>query len=209
MKVNISLVFLGAVAASAIALPAQAATVVNKTTVPAYSINPPNPPGTVALSAYSVEGVVAGGNTYNVDFAFNTRTNLYGNPSIEYGSFADTIGNQILLALNTDLPKVAQLIDNDAPDQGRNTPTRFYIPKLNTRLNSANQNERTVLVCVLGEASCTDTYPDKNQNDALMYAKFSAATTPAPGTNGVPTPALIPGLLGMGLAAMRKKQQAA
>ncbi len=40
-----------------------------------------------------------------------------------------------------------------------------------------------------------------------MYAKW----TPSTGNNppGVPTPALIPGLLGMGLAAMRKKQQAA
>jgi hypothetical protein len=203
MKVNISLVFLGAVAASTIALPAQAATV--KTTEFTLGNTP------MSAAAYAIDGVdVPGVGTYNVTFEYGTRASVYGLPTPEYPN-ADAIGNAIISALKS--VSISLITDRTLPDLNNNTPTDFYIPKSNTLLGSPGlppdqqNNNRLVANCYTGTLnSCIDLQRSATQDDKLMYAKFSPIAGNVP---QAPTPALIPGLLGMGLAAMRKKKQAA
>jgi hypothetical protein len=211
MKVNISLVIFGAVAASAIALPAQAATV-NSTTIPPGG-------GTIARSAFSIDNLLVGGNNYNVTFEYDTRANVYGLPTPEYGAFADTIGEAIVRALRENPigegGPITSLIDSTPTVPGTNTVTEFYIPQSNNDpddlLLPPNSNERLVTHCYTTfplDAACGSDARSRTQDDVLMYAKFTpTGSTPTPG-NPIPTPALIPGLMGMGLAARRKKKQA-
>jgi hypothetical protein len=206
MKVNISLVFLGAVAASTIALPAQAATV--KTTEFTLGNTP------MSAAAYAIDGVdVPGIGTYNVTFEYGTRASVYGLPTPEYPN-ADAIGNAIVKALKDNVGgAISLLTDRTLPNLADNILTDFYIPKSNTLptslglpLDQQNSN-RFVANCYAGTLnSCIDLQRSATQDDKLMYAKFSPIAGNVP---QAPTPALIPGLLGMGLAAMRKKKQAA
>jgi hypothetical protein len=214
MKVNFSLVLLGAVAASAIALPAQAATVRTTATPPGG--------GTTALSAYGIDAVEVtfGGTTslYNVTFERDSRANIYGNPTPEYGLFADAIGEAIVTALRLNPVSaggaITSLVDITQTTPGTNVPTDFYIPQSNTNtVNPVNTNERLLTHCFTArttDACDINLANGRDQDEPLMYAKWGEGIPINPGTTpGVPTPALIPGLLGMGLAAMRKKQQAA
>jgi hypothetical protein len=197
MKVNFSLVLLGAVAASAIALPAQAATVRTTNTNVGGNVEP--------VAAYRVEGVAFDGVTYNVDFDHGSFNEVY-NPAQYFGaSLATGLGNAIITALNAaNVTRVVEQIGINT--YGQDIKTEFYIPIAAPVGVGAADNR--VAFCTIPTICNSDRF--QNPNGPVMYAKFSAATTPPDtGTTPVPTPALIPGLLGMGLAAMRKKQQAA
>jgi hypothetical protein len=209
MKVNIALVFLGAVTASAIALPAQAATV-NKTT-------------STSTIATSITGVDVGGTLYNIDFDKRAFTTVYaglinttpddrnvlplpgGTPDptaagdLQRFNLAKNLGNAILVALNAE--GITQIFDATA---GSNNLTQFYIP-YTKNTNTGQTSENLVAICVVpGTVACTG--QSFSNTDNLMYAKWTPATGNVP---AAPTPALIPGLMGMGLAALRKKKQAA
>jgi hypothetical protein len=217
MKVNISLVFLGAVAASAIALPAQAAVLTTTTNVG----------GTVTTAAYQVTGVTvsaAPATTFTIDFdhgifaptpagvTANNKTTVYNGilPTLPSGAAltavsAKAFGDAILAELRA--AGVSSLVEktSNTPTFGQDIKQQFYIPYA---VGPNGPGENRVAYCDANSAiGITNCNIDLIQNvtGEVMYAKF----TPATGTVPVPTPALIPGLLGMGLAAMRKKKQAA
>jgi hypothetical protein len=228
MKVNISLVFLGAVAASAIALPAQAATVFTTTTKNASITSPPESFSPAA--AYRIEGVsIAGSSTlYNVDFnhgTFESSSVTDPNDSSVYNDIlptlppaisltetaaqrANRIGSGILSALQT--AGIGHVIERTSSTTfGRDIVREFFIP-FAQRTDPGQLSDNLVAFCTIplppqAPNPCDTTTQFKNKNANIMYATFTAANS---GPN-IPTPALIPGLLGMGLAAMRKKQQAA
>jgi hypothetical protein len=208
MKVNISLMVLGAVAASAIALPAQAASLV-----------PQQIGSNAADIAYTgINDLTVNGANYNVRFNFGSFFSVYGGGSTPPTSaYSDPLltsypvpagfGDALGLAIVNALPNGAKILAANIANGGTDVQTEFYIPK---SLAAQNPNQDTFIHCF----TTTDTCPQENISvgnnpNNVYFAQYSAATTPPPGTNGVPTPALIPGLLGMGLAAMRKKQQAA
>jgi opacity protein-like surface antigen len=188
MKVNISLVILGAVAASAIALPAQAAVL---TTTPGGSI------------AYGITDLNVSGTPYNVSFKLGTFNDVYSGVANPFaGSFAEPLGAAIITALGG-----KQLTSNVT---GFNTGIyeTFFIPKSAT---GTNPDQDLFLECfTTGSNGCPARDRSDNQrgSDRVLYATYQVSST-TPTGNNIPTPALIPGLLGMGLAAMRKKQQAA
>jgi hypothetical protein len=220
MKVNFSLVMLGAVAASAIALPAEAGVLTTS--------NAPNG-SSIELSATGITGVTVGSTTYDLTFEYGMRTEVYGATTPEYGlvTNVDALGEAILAALRG--PGGASSLIDSTPTASRfndtNTLKDFYIPKFNqltgVALYSAlpinQQNENRLLTqCFTADPNispsdtCIDRTRSVGQDDPLMYVKLGASRPTTPGTDpSIPTPALIPGLLGMGLAAMRKKQQAA
>jgi hypothetical protein len=230
MKVNIALVFLGAVAASAIALPAQAATVFSTTVKGGGPI------------AYQIKELDVNGQLYNVDFdhgVFDPSSSL--NPataSVYNGVFptlppaisatetplqrANRIGAAILAVLATptslvnydaagnittrtgSIPSITQVIERintiTTPwTFGGQTPSELYIPVS----DNPTSVEHLTAYCVI-PGGCQEAGTGRNPANDLMYAKFTPVTV----TGTVPTPALIPGLLGMGLAALRKKKQA-
>jgi hypothetical protein len=221
MKVNISLVFLGAVAASAIALPAEAAifTTPSGASVAVNSID-----GSTALSeqgAYKITNLQVNYVTdpsksglYNIDFNFGSFFGLYGtpagtqpapgaytDPTLPYpvaAGFADSLGSAIELALSQ--VSVVKIFNGGGVKQ------EFYIPKA---FAAQNSNQDTFLKCVTttgGACNNENISPESFNN--VYFAQYTK-TGDIPTGNNVPTPALIPGLLGMGLAALRKKQQAA
>jgi hypothetical protein len=198
MNVNFSLAaVLGVAAASMFALPAHAGVLTT----------PTNVSGTVGNGAFGVDNLLADGKTYNVKFNYGKFDVLYGNPSAP-GSYAGdpfgpNMGIAILKALNTYSPKVTSLVNANLASFGSSVLTNFYIPEFSTGQNGITQV--VFLDCALGNTACTPTTRSANQNgtDNLLYAQYMEV----PG-NTVPTPALLPGLLGLGLAALRKKQQA-
>jgi hypothetical protein len=195
MKVNISLVFLGAVAASAIALPAQAATVVNKLTS-----------GPFTGAAYSIDALdVTGYGTYDVTFKYGTYNNVFaGDPNSLANALAKPLGDAIVGVLAPS-NQVISTFANFISDGPR---TSFFIPK--ALLQQPNGND-VFVECLTSTDTCTPRERGVNQraDDKVLYATWKTTTTPPGNVPQAPTPALIPGLLGMGLAAMRKKQQAA
>jgi hypothetical protein len=193
MKVNISLVLLGAVAASAIALPAQAGVL---TTTPTSNI------------AYAITDLDVGGTSYNVSFKLGTFDNVYSgiaNPFPTPENFANQLGTSILGVLSG-----KQLTSNVA-GFGAGIYETFFIPK---SPNGMNPGQDLFLECfTMNGNGCPqrDRSDSQRASDSVLYATYqiSSSTTPTSPPPAIPTPALIPGLLGMGLAAMRKKQQAA
>jgi hypothetical protein len=213
MKVNISLVIFGAVAVSAIALPAEAAAVfgTDKKT-PTDTFGPP-------AAAYRVDGVIYNGLSYNVYFDHGSFNDLYGVGASRFDpAFANGIGTEILAALaNTteisvegrsrNIPsRITQLIDGwdnalavFGPNFGPDLKSQFYIP-----ITPATGSVDNTAFCTVLQ-TCNTT--PQNENGPVLYARWGEPTPVNPGDPSVPTPALIPGLLGMGLAALRKKQQ--
>jgi hypothetical protein len=208
MKVNISLVVLGAVAASAIALPAQAATFVTQQ----IGTNPAD------IAYTKINDLTVNGANYNVSFNFGSFFSVYGGgsqpPNSAYtdpalspyplpAGFGDALGAAIVNAL----PNGAKILAANIANGGSNVQTEFYIPK---SLAAQNPNQDTFIQCFTTNDFCKqENVSDGNNPQNVYFAQYTPATgNPATGTP-VPTPALIPGLLGMGLAAMRKKQQAA
>jgi hypothetical protein len=213
MKVNFSLVLLGAVVASAIALPAQAFNLVPQ------QVNSSN---TTDIAYTGITDLTVNGANYNVSFNFGSFFGLYGaggqppttaytDPLAPYPDnpltveFGDALGAAIVNAL----PNGAKILAANILNGGSNVQTEFYIPK---SLAAQNPNQDTFIHCfTTGDTCPQENISVGNNPNNVYFAQYSAATTtpPGTGTTPVPTPALIPGLLGMGLAAMRKKQQAA
>jgi hypothetical protein len=197
MNVNFSrAAVLGVAAASMFALPAHAGVLTT----------PTNVGGTVGNGAFGVDNLLADGKTYNVKFNYGTFDVLYGNPSAP-GSYAGdpfgpNMGIAILKALNTHSPKVTSLVNANLASFGSSVLTNFYIPEFPTGQNS---NQVRFLECALGNADCkiADRGANQNSDDKVLYAQYMEVPK-----DTVPTPALLPGLLGLGLAALRKKQQA-
>jgi hypothetical protein len=210
MKVNITLAaVLGAAAASVFALPAQAATV--KATAIGGSTS-------TSYAAYRVEGVTYNEVTYNVDFDHGTFDVLYGAGAPRFDpAFANGIGNAILTALaaptslfvdtmSKPLAPITQLIDglsNTPAGFGTDVKSQFYIPIIKSP-SIGNGVDNTAFCVTSNPVSATNcgTTP-QDVGGAVMYAKWEVVPN-----DTVPTPALLPGLLGLGLAALRKKQQA-
>jgi hypothetical protein len=199
MKVNISTIIFGTVAISAIALPAQAA-MVNRTTTN------PNGGGTISAAAYSINGLdVTGFGTYDVTFKYGTYNNVFaGDPNSVAGTLATPLSNAILGILGQSDQVISTFANLTSGPQ-----TSFFIPK--ALVQAPNGND-VMLDCSTFSDSCTSGERAISQrgDDSVLFATWKTATVQAPtGSTPVPTPALIPGLLGMGLAALRKKQQAA
>jgi hypothetical protein len=200
MKVNISLVLLGAVAASAIALPAQALPTINRTTT-----NPIGG-GTILPAAYSIDNVdVTGHGTYDVTFKFGTYDNVFaGDPNSVAGDLAKPLGDRIIALLGPSDQVVSKFAGFVSGPQ-----TTFFIPKA---LVVAPNNNDVFVECNAALDVCNnggERAVSQRRSDSVLYATWKTSSSTTPTGNDIPTPALIPGLLGMGLAAMRKKQQAA
>jgi hypothetical protein len=202
MRIQISALVLGAVAASAIALPAQAATVKTTTTNVGGDLGGP--------AAYRIEGLNVGGTNYDVNFDYGSFYGLYGNPpapSSYAGAFADQLGAAILGALGS-VP-VTKLVAANVTGFGTNVLTEFFIPKSEI---GQNPNQDTFLQCFTSSGTCPIQNRDPAQNDSVLFARFAPAAVTGGGGGGgaaIPTPALLPGLIGMGWTAMRKKRQTA
>ncbi len=211
MKVNMALGFLGTVAVSAIVLPAQAATV-HRTTV--------NVGGTITTAAYQITGLDVSGTLYTVDFDHGEFTTVFPATSTQYfGGLADQVREAIVSALNGQgIGSVVERLTIGTAatpaTYGQDILSQFEIPIA----VGQNNGENSLAICNVGgafNAACAS--EPRGINGPLMYAKFTATgsttvptTGPTTGPNpSIPTPALIPGLLGMGLTAMRKQQRAA
>jgi hypothetical protein len=219
MKFNIALAAVfGAAAASVFALPAQAATVFSTTT---------NVGGTVSAAAYQIQALSVGTSTYTVDFnhgIFDASPETNPNDSSVYKGIlptlssgaaltaadAQTIGKAIVDALNAaGVVSVVERI-NPAPTYGRDIVNQFYIPFV-TNPNLGQASENLVAFCTIanpyltGPNSPCDATQSLSKTANVMYATFTAV----PNSTAVPTPALLPGLVGLSLAALRKKQQVA
>jgi hypothetical protein len=187
---------LGATAIAVTALPSQAATVKTTTTNN-------NGTGIINPAAYRIEDLAVNGSNYNVSFKFGAFDTVYaGNPNPFSGSFADALGASILAALSGQASQVIA----DVPGFTSGTFTTFFIPKSPI---GTNPGQDTFLECFTANGSgCSarDRSDSQRASDGVMYATFApAAAAPGGGTN-IPTPALIPGLLGMGFTAWRKKR---
>lgn len=185
----------GSAAIALTALPAQAAMIRSTTT---DSLG-----GTIAASAYRIENLLVDGTAYDVQFDYGSFYGIYGNPpaaSVYAGAFAGTMGNAIVAALQAN--SIQQII-NTTFSSG--TLTEFYIPE---SPNGMNSNQHLLAHCFTTKASpsCDGNNRDPGQNDSVLFARFNqVASSPTP----VPTPALLPGLLGMGAAVLRRRKQAA
>jgi hypothetical protein len=230
MKVNISLVIFGAVAVSAIALPAQAATVFGTTSNVGGTITP--------AAAYRIAGLnVTDGSvttSYDVDFEYGEFNTIFpaATPQVNprYFANADQVGEAIVAALRnptslivngisvTPISSITRVIDRLNNSSNPNTFSatdsfsREVVNQFEIPISPAvNGGENFLSICEVGGVltmACTQ--ESRGINGLLMYAKFTpTGITPTPGDPSVPTPALIPGLLGMGLAALRKKKQSA
>jgi hypothetical protein len=187
MNVNFSLAAVLSVAASAVfALPAQAGVLITPTNA-GGSVGDPG-------AAYGIDGLEVDGTTYDVRFNFGSFYGLYGNPP--------AAGDAILAALSGQ--SITKLVEANVASYGSNILSNFYIPEFST---GQNPNQATFLNCVTGATACSTTpnYRDPSQSDSVLFAQFTAV----PNTTAVPTPALLPGLMGLGLAALRKKKLAA
>jgi hypothetical protein len=203
----------GATALSLAALPAQAASVFSTTSNVGGNVEP--------AAAYRIEGLTVGSTTYNVDFEHGEFINIF--PSApQYFANADAVGEAIVSALRTPtalfvngvattpIVPITRVIDQLtlSPDAtfGRDVVAQFHIP-LSPPLTSGGNH--FLSVCEVGgvlTTACGD--QPRDLNGQLMYAKFSAADPGGGGTTPVPTPALLPGLLGMGAAMLRRRNQA-
>jgi hypothetical protein len=201
MNVNFSLAaVLGVAAASMFALPAQAGVLVT----PTNAGGPVGSPG----AAYGIDGLDVDGTTYNVRFNFGTFNALYGSYSPSASAFAGSplgsnMGAAILQALNAE--SITKLVEANVANYGSNILSNFYIPEFSS---GPNPNQSTFVSCVVGATACANPsnyfpYPSQLAQDTVLFAQFSKAD------NTVPTPALLPGLVGLGLAALRQKKQAA
>jgi hypothetical protein len=229
MKVNLPLAaVLGIAAASVFTLPSQAATVFATTKKNIDKVSTVTPAAAYRIEGVSVSGV--SGVSYNIDFDYGKYETLYssGLPSLpgatstttdlQKATLANNLGVAILAALAnptalfvdgasetpTSITRlIDQLTSNPPPgtfaDQVLNP---FQIPFAQKPNPGGTTIENFVAICTVPGSTC-DTTQSKNINDNLIYARFTEVPTTA-----VPTPALIPGLLGLGLAALRKKQQA-
>jgi hypothetical protein len=210
MKVNFSLAAILGVAASAVfVLPAQAGVLVTSTNA-GGSVGDPG-------AAYGIDGLEVNGTTYNVRFNFGTFNALYASSSASAYAGAPlgpNLGIKILEALSGQFngipsgPSIPKLVGANVTGYGTNILTNFYIPEFNT---GPNLGQSTFLSCVVGATACADPsnyFPDSNQlaTDPILFAQFIPVASSA---TAVPTPALLPGLMGLGLAALRKKKQAA
>ncbi|NJN49340.1 MAG: PTPA-CTERM sorting domain-containing protein [Alkalinema sp. RL_2_19] len=191
----------GSVAVAIAAIPAQAATVKTTTTPPGG--------GTIANSAYAIDNleVTVDGvtSTYNVDFEFGPFTgtpNGVYNPPVAFG-LNDALGrgNAILTAISEYAPAVSQFVDN-TPIFGTNTPSQVYIPIALASVTVGNNVDNQVAICSIG--GICDVNQFQNPNGNVMYAKFTEVTG---GNTAIPTPAMIPGLIGMGAATLRRKKR--
>lgn len=199
MNVNFSLAAVLSVAASAVfALPAQAGVLITPTNA-GGSVGDPG-------AAYGIDGLEVDGTTYDVRFNFGSFYGLYGNPPAA-GTYAGDplaphMGDAILAALSGQ--SITKLVEANVASYGSNILSNFYIPEFST---GQNPNQATFLNCVTGATACSTTpnYRDPSQSDSVLFAQFTAV----PNTTAVPTPALLPGLMGLGLAALRKKKLAA
>jgi hypothetical protein len=196
MKNMIAFALLGAATSAAIALPAQAATVKTTTT---------NAGGTLGdLAAYRIEGLAVDGTNYDVNFNYGSFYGLYGNPPVSgtySGSFADSLGNAILSVLNSQ--SITKLVPANISGFGTNVLTEFFIPKSEV---GQNPNQDTFLQCFTSSGDCPLQNRDPAQNDSVLFAQFVPSSTTPGGATDIPTPAMLPGLVGIGLAALRKKQ---
>lgn len=197
MKNMIALTLLGVAASAAIALPAQAATVKTTTTNGGGTLGGP--------AAYRIEGLAVDGMNYDVSFNYGSFYGLYGNPPAPgtyAGNFADSLGLAILTALGAQA--VTQLVPANITGFGPNVLTEFFIPKSEI---GQNPNQDTFLQCFTSRGDCPIQNRDPAQNDSVLFAQFVPSTTTPGGATDIPTPALLPGLVGMGLAALRKKRE--
>jgi hypothetical protein len=203
MNVNISLAaVLGVAAAAAFALPAQAGVLVTPT-------NAVGPVGSLG-AAYGIDGLEVDGTTYNVRFNFGTFNALYASYNPSASAYAEAplgrnMGAAILTAINGQ--SITNLVEANVANYGNNILSNFYIPEFSTGPNSS---QSTFLSCVLGATACANPsnyfpYPNQLATDTILFAQFTAVANSA---TAVPTPALLPGLMGLGLAALRKKKQA-
>ena len=187
-----------AVAAIAVAvpLPAQAASVLTTNQ---------NAGGTIATSAYGIDGLVVGTNSYDVRFNYGSFSALYGNPvpsSAYAGSLASDLGNAIVAELQA--LGIQQVVSDNLTDFGTHVLSEFFIPQSEM---GQNPNQALFAHCFTTQASpaCNDENRDPSQNDSVLFAQFTTAAAPAP----IPTPALLPGLLGMGATILRRRKQSA
>jgi hypothetical protein len=212
MKVNISLVFLGAVAASTIALPAQAASL-----IPQQIGSNTSDIGYTGINNLSVTYLGTTSN-YNINFKLGSFFGLYGggnqppdsaytDAQLPYNSqmlppMAAGLGEILGAAIVAALPGGAKIVTA----AGTEVKTEFYIPKA---LAAQNGNQDTFLHCYTSSDTCPPDFADASTLKDVYFAQYTKTDNLPNNPPGVPTPALIPGLLGMGLAAMRKKKQAA
>lgn len=191
----------GATVVAFSALPSQAATI-STTTMNSTG-------GTISPSAYRIENLLVDGSSYyDVQFDYGSFHGLYGNPtpdSAYAGTFAKTMGDAIVAALQDG--SIEQIIDTTFTSGPQ---TDFYIPESPTGLNS---NQHLLAHCFTTADArslpapssdfCNDSNREPSQSDSVLFARFSEASAPP---TAVPTPALLPGLLGMGAAVLRRRK---
>jgi hypothetical protein len=197
MNLKISLLTLSAVAASIVVLPAQAGVLTTTKNVG----------GNISTAAYRIEGLTVGTLTYDVDFKHGEFNTIFPTGSQQYfNDDADVIGEAIVAALNgAGAVHVINRISAMPDVFGENAVNQFQIPIA----LGQNNNENFLSICEIGGVLTMACHPEpRSMGGSLMYAKLSAATAASSNTP-VPTPALMPGLLGMGLATLRKKQAVA
>lgn len=201
----------GVAVAALSALPSEAATV-NATT---------NSNTILPSAAYQIQGLQVGGSSFTVDFKYGTFTNLFSGVYPDYSSLvtpasqingANAVSNAILSALNG---PASFFVDGNVVSGpiGRvidiantsNVLSQFYVP-IQIGQNGPGSNESLLSFCNSNGSSWTNCNTGTFGNNANhIYAKL----TPENHLTAVPTPALLPGLIGMGIAAVRKRKQVA
>lgn len=200
------------IALSCIALPAEAASVVRSTKFSDQTNE----------AAYAIEGLVIDGTSYDVTFNKGTFFELYGNPvrtGTYSGSNAEKFGQGILTALVA--KGIDSLVGENLLPNNSGIFQNFYIPKSES---GPNPGQHLLLECFTVQSLCPNESPviggildpnnrasDPSNSGSVIFAQF-AVSPGAPGGGGptaVPTPALLPGLLGMGATVLRRKKKQA
>lgn len=198
----IKAVVLGIAAAFPYVTPAQAASISTTTTKN-------NGTETISPAAFRIENLEAPSGSssfYNISFKFGDFNTIYAgnpNPFSEDQSFSSNLGNAIISTLTG----TANQVISDSPPGFTigGTFGNFLLPV--SALGSDSND--SFLDCALGGTCNLVQRADTQRNgDNLIYATYVASSaSPSGGGTAIPTPAMIPGLLGMGWATLRKKQR--
>jgi hypothetical protein len=153
-----------------------------------------------------INGLTIGTSSYNVDFNNANFTSLFGSTG--------TSPQPTFWQNQTGAQDAANAINSFLT--GQNQLGNIFLGNANSYLVAFNLippskgNGPGTVAGIKGlsgnpwTSSFVDDVPQNGGGNQPVYAVFSAVPPTA-----IPTPALLPGLIGMGLAAMRKKKQAA